>query len=153
MAQQGRYIYQRHGAPLLSWAGGPPSQTRAADAKSLGDFSSPPGNRMGLPRPGSPEFLAAYDAIPSSNPPIRQRGVGNYIKLGDATTPPAPTAADYFNEYKRSVGSAAAAFHGIKRNNGSVLMGLVWGVIGYIAPVTTNVVAVAQGFSKPKSCP
>lgn len=67
-----RYIYQRHGQPLLSWAGGPPSQTRAADAKSLGDYSHPDGNPMGLPRPGAPEFL------------------GNYVAVGDVSAPSCP---------------------------------------------------------------
>jgi hypothetical protein len=82
-----RYIYQRRGGPLLSWAGGPPSQSRAADTKalggwfdglgSLGDYDHPPGNSLGLPMPGAPEFLSGYDAIPSSSPPIHQHGVGD----------------------------------------------------------------------------
>lgn len=124
-----RYIYQRRGGPLLSWAGGPPYQSRGADAKSLGGLGSL-GNdthmiqRPLLPRPGAPEYLddppmtlpvasasfsrassvgeyvgtgeyvgvgeyvgtgmgeyvgvgmGHYDAIPSSSPPIGQRGLG-----------------------------------------------------------------------------
>lgn len=49
-----RYAYQRTGAPLLSWKGGPPRQTRAADATALGSLSEPT-IALPLPRPGSPE--------------------------------------------------------------------------------------------------
>lgn len=75
----GRWIYQRRGGPLLSWANGAPFQARAADAKSLGDYTSPPGNRMGLPRGGAPEFLGNYQARSSSNPPIGPQGLGGPI--------------------------------------------------------------------------
>lgn len=49
-----RYAYQRTGAPLLTWKGGPPRQTRAADATSLGSLGDPT-LALPLPRPGSPE--------------------------------------------------------------------------------------------------
>ena len=48
------YAYQRTGAPLLTWKHGPPYQTRAADAKSLGSLGDPTVT-LPLPRPGSPE--------------------------------------------------------------------------------------------------
>ena len=49
-----RYIYQRGSAPLLSWKGGPPRQSRAADTVSLGSLETPTIG-LPLPRPGSPE--------------------------------------------------------------------------------------------------
>lgn len=49
-----RYPYQRGSAPLLSWKHGPPRQTRAADATSLGSLDGPT-ITLPLPRPGSPE--------------------------------------------------------------------------------------------------
>src|SRR5262249_12974818 len=44
---------------------------------------------------------------------------------------------------------AASAYHGYKRNN-SVGWALWWGLMGSLAPVLTPVVAVAQGFGKPR---
>lgn len=58
-----RYVYQRSGAPLLTWKGGPPHQTRAADATSLGSLEGPT-IALPLPRPGSPEPIGAYEANP-----------------------------------------------------------------------------------------
>lgn len=51
-----RYIYQRDGAPLVRWQGrnSAPSQTRAADAVSLGSLGDP---TIVLPAPGAPEPL------------------------------------------------------------------------------------------------
>lgn len=80
------YIYQRRGQNLYNWSGGPPPQQRGADAKSLGSLGDEDTfgiQRPLLPRPGAPEFLddpidtlGAWDAIPSSSPPIRQYGLG-----------------------------------------------------------------------------
>lgn len=81
------YVYQRKGGPLLSWKNGiPPYQSRAADAKSLGSLGDDDVfgiQRPLLPRPGAPEYmddqpdtLGAYNPIPSSSPPIGQRGLG-----------------------------------------------------------------------------
>jgi hypothetical protein len=44
---------------------------------------------------------------------------------------------------------AASAFHGYRRNE-SVGWALWWGFCGALAPVLTPVIAVAQGFGKPK---
>lgn len=92
-----RYIFQRRGGPLLSWQGGPPSQTRAADAKSLGSLSGDvfDANPLGLPRPGSPEFLDNYEVLPSSSPPIKQRGVGG-------------VAEDFYQDNKLLIGIGVA---------------------------------------------
>ena len=48
-----------------------------------------------------------------------------------------------------TVSSAVSAYHGYKRND-SIGWALVWGFFGGLAPVITPVIAVAQGFSKPK---
>jgi len=53
-----RYAYQRAGGPILTWKGGPPTQTRAGDAKSLGSLgggSSLDHPTLVLPAPGAPE--------------------------------------------------------------------------------------------------
>jgi hypothetical protein len=46
------YAYQGSGHPLLSWKHGPPRQTRAGDAVSLGSLGDP---TLVLPAPGAPE--------------------------------------------------------------------------------------------------
>ena len=44
---------------------------------------------------------------------------------------------------------AASAYHGTRRND-SVGWGVIWGMLGFVAPVITPAVAVAQGFGKRK---
>ena len=44
---------------------------------------------------------------------------------------------------------AASAYHGYKRN-GKVGWALWWGFWGFVAPVITPTIALAQGFAKPK---
>lgn len=89
--QPTQYVYQRKGGPLLSWKNGiPPYQSRAADARSLGSLGDDDVfgiQRPLLPRPGAPEYLddqpdtlGAYGLIPSSSPPIMQRGFGDVPK-------------------------------------------------------------------------
>ncbi len=41
-----RYVYQRNGAPLLSWRRAPPQETRGADAKALGGYEDYPGGQL-----------------------------------------------------------------------------------------------------------
>ena len=48
-----------------------------------------------------------------------------------------------------AVSSAASAYHGYKRNK-SVGWALWWGFAGGLAPVITPVIAIAQGFGKPR---
>ena len=47
------------------------------------------------------------------------------------------------------IAGATAAFHGIRRND-SLIMGGWWFLWGITFPIATNLVAVAQGFGKPK---
>lgn len=73
------------------------------------------------------------------------RAAGIPIPMGDlADTVSSPTA--------KKIGGAAATYHGYKRT-GSILWALVYGAFGYFAPVTTNVVALAQGYGEKKPCP
>lgn len=52
-----KYVYQRAGGRILDWAGGPPHQSRAADAVSLGSLgdTSLDNPTLVLPLPGAPE--------------------------------------------------------------------------------------------------
>lgn len=46
------------------------------------------------------------------------------------------------------VSSGASAYHGYKRNRGSVGWAVGWGVLGALFPIITPAVALAQGFGK-----
>lgn len=46
---------------------------------------------------------------------------------------------------------AASAYHGVKRNGGSIGWGAVWGAAGAAFPVITPAIAAAQGFAKCKN--
>lgn len=48
-----------------------------------------------------------------------------------------------------TVSMAASVYHGYKRNQ-SVAWAIWWGIMGSLFPVVTPVVAVAQGFGKPR---
>ena len=48
---------------------------------------------------------------------------------------------------------AISAYHGVKRNNGSILYGLLWGGAGAILPVITPAIAIAQGLGQPGPAP
>ena len=49
------------------------------------------------------------------------------------------------------ISSGASAYHGYKRNRGSVGAAVGWGLLGGIFPIITPAVALAQGFGKPKT--
>lgn len=46
--------------------------------------------------------------------------------------------------------AAASAYHGVKRNHGSVWWGIAWFGLGALFPIITPVIAVAQGYAKPE---
>lgn len=48
------------------------------------------------------------------------------------------------------ISGPAMAYHGYKRNNGSVGWALGWGLLGWLFFPVTPAIAVAQGFGKPK---
>ena len=47
-------------------------------------------------------------------------------------------------------GTAAGAYHGARRNHGSVWSAVMWGFLGGVAPLITVPVAAAQGFGQPR---
>lgn len=47
-------------------------------------------------------------------------------------------------------GTAAGAYHGVRRNHGSIWSAVAWGFLGGVAPLITVPVAVGQGFGKPR---
>jgi hypothetical protein len=76
------------------------------------------------------------------------RGYGE-TSIGDDPAP-APT---FDTGLIRKAAVLASAYHGVKRNNGSVMWGLIWAFGAYVAPVSgvsAVGIAVAQGFGKPK---
>lgn len=45
-----------------------------------------------------------------------------------------------------------SAYHGLRRNRGSILWGLAWGAAGRLFPLIVPALAIAQGYGKEKSC-
>ena len=48
-----------------------------------------------------------------------------------------------------TVSMAVSAYHGVKRNRGSVGSGIAWGAAGAMFPIITPAIALAQGYAKP----
>jgi hypothetical protein len=46
-------------------------------------------------------------------------------------------------------GTATGAYHGYKRNHGSIGWAIGWGLLGGVVPIITIPVSLAQGFGKP----
>jgi len=46
--------------------------------------------------------------------------------------------------------AGVSAYHGLKRNHGSIPWALGWGFAGAVLPVITPAIALAQGFAKPE---
>ena len=80
---------------------------------------------------------------------------------GSGTGPnAAPTSylrGDFFTSGEQMVVGAlvalsvgASAYHGYKRNHGSLGWGVAWGALGGLFPVITPAIALAQGFGKPE---
>jgi hypothetical protein len=61
-----------------------------------------------------------------------------------------PTTGEYVYTGLAVASSAACAYHGYKRNNGSVGWAIGWWLLGGLLPVVAPVIAVAQGYAKPK---
>jgi len=86
---------------------------------------------------------------------LQRRGVSsNSIERGErmATDVREITDSPWFKLHGalRIISAGACAFHGVKRNSGSVGWGIWWFVLGSLFPVITPVVAVAQGYAKTK---
>lgn len=111
---------------------------------------------LDLPRPGAPEVVEGYE---SPQPGAATIHLGGYMPEGAAraygqtmlSATPAPSI-DY-GTYARRAAVLAAAYHGVKRHNGSVLWGLLWGLAAYVAPfrgLPVVAIGVAQGFAQAK---
>jgi len=130
-----RYAAQRRAArPAIRKALG--AYPLRKELGTLGGFN------MDIPRPGAPEVVSGY------MPEGAARGYGE-TSIGEDPAP-APT---FDTGLIRKAAVLASAYHGVKRNNGSVWWGLVWALGAYVAPVSgvsAVGIAVAQGFGKPK---
>lgn len=78
-------------------------------------------------------------------------GVGDVI----VSDPPviSTTVDPWFWLFYKILSAASAgvsAYHGYKRNDGSVGWAIVWGVLGGAFPIITPAIAVAEGFGEPK---
>jgi hypothetical protein len=149
------FVYTRRGGPLVKWDGRTaPSQTRAGETRSLGSFD------YDIPRPGAPEVVGGYESpAPGAAvihfggymPEGAARGYGQRFLGADAPAAPAP--AQFNLGLIRKAAVLASAYHGVKRNHGSVWWGLLWALGAYVAPVygvSAIGIAVAQGFGQPK---
>lgn len=128
-----------------------------------------------LPRPGAPEVVAGYES-PAPGAAIIHLGddctfekahrrahgmMSSYMPEGAArsygqTMLSADEPKDkplVSGRMVRRAAVLAAAYHGVKRHNGSVLWGLLWGAAAFVAPINGVIVpaiGVAQGFAKAK---
>lgn len=120
-----RMAYQRTGGPLLNWNRG-----------------RPPGWSSGTGRSADARTLGSYEAVPRAGGPE---------VIGDTAMEALSSAKDAIHSSTgRGVVAAASAFHGFKRT-GSIGMALLYAAAGYVAPVLTPVITVAQGYAKPRS--
>ena len=69
-----------------------------------------------------------------------------HIELGEMSQ----TALEILNATFRVAGAGLAGYHGYKRNDGRIGATLMWGAIGFLLPVLTNVFAAGQGFAQPR---
>lgn len=54
-----------------------------------------------------------------------------------------------FYQILAAASAGVSAYHGYKRNNGSVGWAIVWGFLGGAFPVITPSIALAEGFAEP----
>lgn len=119
-----RMAYQRTGGPLLNWNRG-----------------RPPGWSSGTGRSADARSLGSYETIPRAGAPE---------SIGDTAMDAIGTAKDAIHSSTgRGVAAAASAYHGLKRT-GSIGMALLYAAAGYVAPVLTPVITVAQGYAQKK---
>lgn len=77
-------------------------------------------------------------------------GLGQAEGEGDGTlSPQARGAAGVVFSLLGLAGTALGAYHGYRRNRGSIGWAIGWGLLGGMFPVITVPVALAQGYGKP----
>jgi len=121
--------------------------------RALGDLD--------VPRPGAPEIVSGYESpepgaatihLGGYMPEGAARNYGNTF-LADDAAPTTSVMSAVSNPLVKKASVLAAAYHGVRRNNGSVLWGLLWAVGAYLAPInglSAVALAAAQGFGQPK---
>lgn len=135
---------------------------------------------VNLPRPGAPEVVEGYES-PAPGAAIvhlgeectwdvahrRAHGLSGFIPegaairygqqmLGADAPASAPSKMVDTGGIIRKASVVAAAFHGVRRNRGSLFWGLVWAAAAYVTPANGAIVpafAVAQGYGQVKQCP
>jgi len=222
-----RFAYTRTGGPLLDWSGPtPPSQSRAGETRSLGDFYATTRNSSSLhryggrsaghggsavgyehnralgdfypttrtsnairqyggqsaghggsavgyehnralgslgaddvPRAGAPEIISGYESPAPGDALVH---LGGYIPEGAARTygsqmlgadAPAPAPKPFDRGLIRKAAVLAAAYHGVKRNHGSIFWGVIWAAAAFVSPfngLLVPLLGVAQGFGQSK---
>jgi hypothetical protein len=176
-----RFAYQNRGSGMVRWDGRTaPSQSRGADARSLGAYypttrTSAAVRRYGVrnwmdwnPTEGGMAIdyenhrpLAGTSDIPRPGSPevVGEYGVAApgaaLVDLGGyITTGPTTVGAssdeDTGKNFTRVLAASLSGYHGVRRNGGSVFWGAVWFAAGYTMPILTPVVSLAQGFGKSK---
>lgn len=112
---------------------------------------------LNVPRPGAPEVVSGYE---SPQPGAAIVHLGGYMPEGAARgygqtmlSADAPASKPFDMGIVRKASALAAAYHGVRRNNGSILWGLVWAVAAFVSPLYGTLVpafALAQGFGEPR---
>jgi hypothetical protein len=71
--------------------------------------------------------------------------------LGEVEPVPMPMSTKIYG-FLSLLSGAAMAYHGVKRNHGSIGWGIWWGFAGALFPIFVPILSVAQkpGFAKPK---
>ena len=147
-----------------------PTQARSGALRRYGGrIASPSGAAIGyehnrqlgsldVPRPGAPEVVAGYEApMPGAStihlggymPEGAARAYGQTMLAADEAKPPMLSSSMI-----RKGAALASVYHGMKRNNGSIMWGLLWGLAAMIAPVNGLIVPVigaVQGFGQPRA--
>lgn len=94
--------------------------------------------------PTTPSLFALGDAASPNGPSALGQRISDI-----AVESPAVAAAAVIHGMLRIVGAGVAGVHGYRRHSGSVGAAIGWSVLGFIAPIITNAVGFAQGYSTP----
>lgn len=82
----------------------------------------------------------------STTPPVQDVVVHEAVQITqEAVQPLTP-----FQAMLGLAGALLGAYHGARRNGGSVMWGIAWGAAGGVAPVITTGIALAQGYGRPR---
>lgn len=84
--------------------------------------------------------------------PTAYNGLGGVVPVLPVTTVAPSAVSEVFSNFwgvARAASVLASAYHGVRRNNGSIGWGVAWGLLGGVAPIITPAVALAQGFGQP----